>query len=1390
MALNNKPISASIFGNDNIDDYLVGTSDNDTLSGGSSNINYSTNTDSNTLQGGFGDDVYIINSTADIVIEDAGDGIDTIYTTVNYSLPNNVENIASVGSTGLVLTGNAADNRLDGLQNTGSDTLIGSAGNDSYFIDASDKIIESTGTKDSGGIDTIITANSLDISANSLAITGAVFIENIILTGNTQVNATGNNLANKLIGNSAANNLSGNTGSDTLDGGVGADTLVGGAGDDFYVVDNNADSISENAKAGTDTVIASINWTLGDNLENLRLSANARNGTGNSLSNFITGNGFANNLVGNDGNDYLVGGNGNDTLDAGNGNDTLDGGVGTDNLIGAIGDDTYLISNTTDSIIENSNAGNDSVLASVNYVLADNLENLTLVGNAAINGTGNSMNNTITGNDAANNLMGNEGDDTLNGALGNDTLNGGLGNDTYIISDSSETINEADNAGSDTVQAAINFTLGNNLENLVLINTVTTGTGNSLDNTLTGNNAANNLIGNDGNDYLIGGSANDNEDGGMGNDTLDGGLGKDSLSGGLGDDTYLIDNASDVITEANNAGNDTVQTAINNLSLGNNLENLILTGSVANGTGNSLNNTLIGNSALNNLVGNEGDDNLVGAAGNDSLSGGTGNDTITGGVGKDTISTGAGNDVVTFAAGTTDTLATVKSVAGVDLYNDLNLNGGLADRLQLTVPVANTGGTVSGFLNENIFVTTMNALLNVGGGNGFQADTVGTITAAVVNATAGTLAGRSFLAVDLDGSDTFTASDFVIEITGSTLASLTSASFVGSVATIDNPPTGTANAVLALGTEDTVYTLKSSDLLQGITDTDGDKLSVSNLSATHGALLDNLNGTWNFIPDANYNGAVALNYSVSDGRGGTLAATQSFNLSPVNDLPTGAVSVSGNAMVGQTLTATNTLVDADGLGVISYSWQASGVTIAGATSNTYTPTGTDIGKTISAIARYSDTGGTVETVSSAATGTVVNANSAGFNISPTTTPITGENGATASYAVSLNTAPLAGQDVTLSFSSSDTTEGVIDNPTLTFNSTNWFTAQTLSMRGVNDYENDGNVPYLVTATVSTIDVFYKTLSVTPLSMTNLDDSRDIPLTIYGDVGGTKSDVLTGLDGNDVLYGLNMADNLSGGIGNDTLYGGYGGDNLFGNEGNDYLWGEQDNDYLDGGAGSDTLDGGTGADTMIGGAGNDTYYLSYDATDVIQDNGLPSDVDTVIMPYQMSSYTLPTGIENGTIADGTQASNLSGNDSDNSLIGNGGNNTLGGGLGRDSLFGGVGDDVLDGGTGNDALTGGAGNDVFQLDTALNANIDTITDFNVVNDTIQLSSSLFTNLALGTLATNSFVIDTAANANRAQIIYNNTTGAVYFDDDGLGSHAAMQILTIGVNLALTNADFVVA
>lgn len=299
-----------------------------------------------------------------------------------------------------------------------------------------------------------------------------------------------------------------------------------------------------------------------------------------------------NQIIGTNGNDNLLGTNRVDTILALAGNDTLNGGLGADRLVGGLGNDTYIV-NAGDEVVEAPGEGIDLVRSSISWVLADNVENLTLVGNAAIDGTGNDLANVFIGNNARNVFRG----------LG--------GNDTYNISNANDTVIENAGEGTDLVRASISLTLGNNVENLTLTGSSSiNGTGNNLDNVLTGNNGRNQLTGLGGNDFL------------------DGLGGNDTMVGGLGNDTYVVNTRGDRTLENANQGIDQVRSSVT-WTLANHVENLTLTGNDnINGTGNALNNQLIGNVDDNILNGGSGNDVLIGGRGVDRLIGGSGNDTF------------------------------------------------------------------------------------------------------------------------------------------------------------------------------------------------------------------------------------------------------------------------------------------------------------------------------------------------------------------------------------------------------------------------------------------------------------------------------------------------------------------------------------------------------------------------------------------------------------------------------------------------------------------------------------------------------------------------------------------------------------------------------------------
>ena len=532
--LGNDSISGAA-GDDIIDggdgnDLLHGESGTDILLGGVGNDLLDGGTGADSLSGGLGDDVYVVDNSGDAIFEGAGEGVDTINSSVSLSAPVNVENITLVGFDNIDAIGNAEANEIHGNEATnhisglnGNDALYGGAGNDwldggvgndlldgesgidtmagglgddvFWIDDSSDAIVENVGE----GLDTVHATSSYILSSN---------VENLILENQGwNIDGTGNELSNSLLGNDYDNRL---------DGAGGADVLEGLAGNDTYVVDTLDDQVIETENGGYDRVETALTYTLGSNLEALRLVGSYDvDGTGNDLDN---------SLEGNEGSNYLNGSLGNDWLSGQDGNDVLDGGAGDDWMSGGVGNDLYYSDSQEDRLWEGYDEGTDTEIRSYDtyYILANNVENLTLVG-AAVHGNGNDLDNVITGNNADNTLLGLGGNDTLIGgdgadvlfgSEGQDTLIGGGGDDYYQIDDAGDVIIENANEGQDFVRSTVSWSLGGNLENMALDG--------DADLSATGNNLANGIFGN------------------VGNNLLSGGLGNDYLNGDRGNDTYVF----------------------------------------------------------------------------------------------------------------------------------------------------------------------------------------------------------------------------------------------------------------------------------------------------------------------------------------------------------------------------------------------------------------------------------------------------------------------------------------------------------------------------------------------------------------------------------------------------------------------------------------------------------------------------------------------------------------------------------------------------------------------------------------------------------------------------------------------------------------------------------
>ncbi len=276
------------------------------------------------------------------------------------------------------LNGGQGYDQLDG--GTGTDTMQGGTGNDTYIVDVSGDVVTELANE---GTDTV---------QSSITSTLGAHVENLTLTGTANLNGTGNALDNTLMGNSGIN------------------VLTGGWGNDTYLV-GTGDTVVENHNGGTDTIVSSVTWTLGANVENLTLTGTANlSGTGSSANNV---------LVGNNGNNALDGGSGNDRADGGDGSDSLLGGSGADQLLGGLGNDVL-----------NAGSGNDVLNG------GDGTDTLD----------GGSGDDQLLGGAGSDTLIGGSGADKFTGGIGNDALTGGSGSDLYDFSrgDGQDTIIDSD----------------------------------------------------------------------------------------------------------------------------------------------------------------------------------------------------------------------------------------------------------------------------------------------------------------------------------------------------------------------------------------------------------------------------------------------------------------------------------------------------------------------------------------------------------------------------------------------------------------------------------------------------------------------------------------------------------------------------------------------------------------------------------------------------------------------------------------------------------------------------------------------------------------------------------------------------------------------------------
>ncbi|MFN9568324.1 MAG: choice-of-anchor L domain-containing protein [Cyanobacteriota bacterium] len=441
---------------------------------------------------------------------------------------------------------------------------------------------------------------------------------------------------------------------------------------------------------------------------------------------------------------------------------------------------------------------------------------------------------------------------------------------------------------------------------------------------------------------------------------------------------------------------------------------------------------------------------------------------------------------------------------------------------------------------------------------------------------------------------------------------------------INQGPSGFASAQLPAVAAGDGFTLTAAQLLQGITDPDNDPLQVSWLSTDHGDwFIANGDGSWTLDPNASgydptYVGPLELSYTIDDGQNHTLAVSQMLVVvEHLNQAPTGSVTISGLASQGQTLSAAQTLADADGLGPISYQWKANGTAITGATSSSYVLQQAQVGQTITVSASYTDGYGTAEAVTSAATAAV-----SGDTTPPTVLGI-GVEGAVVTLRLS---EPITAQAVPAAAF-----------PIALVSSTGAVTTPTISSIAVSPTDNTQLLISLASAPASNLDVRVG----------------------YNDPAGNQTTgVVQDLAGNDLASFANVfATSFSSSATVSTLASKYvdlalkGGaaingtgnanaNTITGNSAANVLSGAAGNDTLIGGAGADTLSGGAGADVLTGGSDSvaDTFRLTALSDSLLASFDRLTDLvigsDKIDGPSSVSAANLKEGL--GSVSDLSQS----------------------------------------------------------------------------------------------------------------------------------------------------------
>jgi Ca2+-binding RTX toxin-like protein len=1324
------------YGNDTItgntaDNQLTGGFGDDSLDGGAGNDTYQFSAgwglDTITADTSGTDTVDFTGTTAALTIQLTSSGSDEVTdgaNTVNWS-SDVIEN-AMGGSGNDTVTGNSAANRLTGAGGndtldggSGADTLLGGTGNDIYTVD------------NVGDVVTENAAEGTDLVQSSVTYTLSSDVENLTLTGSSNINGTGNTSDNILIGNTGNNTLDGNSGNDTyiLANSWGIDSIADSAGTDTLDLSGTTTNLTVNLVSGAGDEVTdgtnTVNWSS-DAIENLM------GGSGNDS---ITGNSSANRLTGGSGNDTLTGGAGNDTY-------ILANSWGIDSINDSAGTDTVDLSGSSANLTINLTAG-------ASNEITDGTNTVNWSGNVIDNAIGGSGNDSILGSTGANSLFGGAGNDTLNGMDGNDTLDGGTGDDTYAFNNVwGVDMVAADASGNDTLDMRgvanvllnINLTSSAGTEASYGTNTVNwdndvieNAYGSNMDDIITGNSANNYLDGGSGSDSLTGGAGNDTLIGGsLGTDTLDGGAGNDSLDGGTNGDLYKFADGFGTDTISDVSGNDTLDFSA--LTTGFTLS--AVSGSVIAGSdsiswntattaletilGGSGNDTITGNTASVNFIGNDGNDSLTGSSVADTLSGGNGNDSLSGGAGNDSLSGGAGNDTLiggdgndTLDGGTGDDSYVFSNVWAVD-----------------TITADSSG-------NDTL---DMRSVANV-------ALTINLTSGAGAEATYGT----NTVNWDNDVIENAYGSNFDDIITGNS-----GANYLEGMSGQDSLVGGSGN--------DTLVGDDGNDTLIG--GTGNDRLD----GGTYGDYLDGGDGDDTYVFSASF----GLDTITGDSSGRDTVDLSSYSTSLTINLTSGAgneVSDGGTNTVNWTGDIIEEAVG--GSGDDNITGNSGDNTLSGRVGNDTISGGSGNDSLVGGIGNDSLDGGSGDDFFIfGATSSIQDTNTWGNDTITDSSGFDQVAFTNVTASLTINLAAGAGNEVTDGTNTVNWTGDIIEsahggsgNDSITGSSgdnqlsghvgddtlSGGLGSDSLTGGNGNDSLDGGSGDdYFIFGTTSSIqdtntwgnDTITDSSGTEQIRFTNVTANLTINLT-----SGAGDEATDGT--NTVNWSSDVIENVYSGSGNDSITGSSGANTLQGNGGNDTLNGQAGNDNLDGGAGDDTyqFSGTWGADTITADA---------------------SGTDTVDLSTVTSNLTINLVSSAGNeISDGTNTVNWSSNIIERVLTGSGADTLTGGtgadylsaSSGNDSLVGAAGNDTLIGSLGNDTLSGGTGNDLYQfsegdgLDT-INENGDTGTN----TDKILFDSSVTqSEVAIWMNGSNLEIGNTSASGDKITVQNQNTSGS---------------------------------